>query len=673
MDLINLKPHPMLEHWPLDEGTIEQLKASIDAYGFDPNHPVVVATIDGETVLVDGRARLAAIERLDLVPVQGAHVVVREFGSRAEVIDFVMRENGTRRHLDKSQRALLGAELFESGDLPQAVLEDLPKTEDGRSSKVATTEALGRWLRVSGRRIRDALEVIAFDAVNPMHRLVEQIRRGAMAIGGALSKMRKALGERRDHYRRNLRFQPEDAKIIDEYAELLEERGSSLSAAMVEQARRELEAAGRLGGGRSYGHDHGASKAVQSEGGYETPLQVPLQAPCAMTTAVEHALVARQDMNQPPLQVPLRAPCAEVMAPEAGTYGLQPGAPSGTLAPRQIPENTDSRQAPRARVRASSIHSPIHVLDNENLGGELELPEKSKSGLDGETLTTLVGLYNQAIDAWNAAHPSEDKVLRHTRQRPGKGMRDRLAQAWAERPDLDSWREALGYLPEMAPGALRAARITSLHRLLEPTMREPARGIILWRLVEWLDWDPAARPRHATRAPGGASTGIVRTQPAARPAPSPVAPTSPRQPPRARPTTSTDVIAPDLVTGSPKALPDPDILTPEDLEALDASTIRGLSTALAASQGERQAEDAEGEVVAAFEAWRRGFGATHAERAPTLDSFTRMALWGALRRVTSLEDLKAALELAGQRGVAVSKVVKTRLHLHIWVKAATSR
>jgi len=91
-------------------------------------------------------------------------------------------------------------------------------------------------------------------------------------------------------------------------------------------------------------------------------------------------------------------------------------------------------------------------------------------------------------------------------------------------------------------------------------------------------------------------------------------------------------------------------LTPEDLETLDASTIQRLSTALAVSEGERQAEDAEGEVVAAFEAWRRGFETTHAERVPALGSFTRMALWGALRRVTSLEDLKAALELAGQRG-----------------------
>jgi len=365
MDLINTPVHPVLAHWPLDDGTVEQLSASIGTLGFDPDHPITLATVDGDTYLMDGRARLAALERLGIAPIEGEHVVTQAFDSQAAVASAILKRNGARRQLEKSQRAMLAAELLASDALPPAILEDLPRSPSfGRSSKTSVTEALGHWLKVSGRLIRDALQLLAFDTEHPIHRLVEKVRKGAMAIGGAMAHMRRALGERRDHYRRNLRFQPEDVEIIDAYAELLEERDSSLSAAMVEQARRELEAAGRLGGGRLNGHALGASKAVQSEESRRAPLQVPLRAPCADIPAPNRANMAREGAATTPLQVPRLAPCADVLATEASTYGLQPGAPAGTLASRHIPEITTGRQAPSARVRASSMHPPIYLFDN---------------------------------------------------------------------------------------------------------------------------------------------------------------------------------------------------------------------------------------------------------------------------------------------------------------------
>jgi len=336
-----------------------------------------------------------------------------------------------------------------------------------------------------------------------------------------------------------------------------------------------------------------------------------------------------------------------------------------------MPKTMDSRQAPRARVRTSSIHSPIHSLDNENLGGEIEQQGKKSTGLDGETLMTLVGIYNQAVDAWNAAHPGEDKVLRNTRKRPGKGVRKRLERAWAERPDLDSWREALDHLTEIAPGALRAARINSLHRLLEPTMREPGKGIILWRLIEWLDWDPTTRSRQRTRPtpPPAPPQPTMDTMPQAE------APTRPRVAPpkpsrQAKYHVSTEVIAPNLKTATPQPMPDPDTLTPDDLKHLDDHTIAVLSNRLANEHSDREVVDADAEINAAFTTWRQGFEAAGHGRAPTLDTYTRMALWGALRRAATKEDLEAALNFAGRRGVLAADAIKTRLHLYVWQKAA---
>ena len=89
---------PML---PPDE--LQQLAEDIKANGL--NNPIVIATIDGEEMLVDGRNRLAACKIAKVEP------ATRHLNGE-DPTDFVFSQNIARRHLVKGERAMLTAMMY---------------------------------------------------------------------------------------------------------------------------------------------------------------------------------------------------------------------------------------------------------------------------------------------------------------------------------------------------------------------------------------------------------------------------------------------------------------------------------------------------------------------------------------------------------------------------------
>jgi hypothetical protein len=99
-----MKVFPAADLFPmLRDDELQQLAADIKANGL--NNPIVIATIDGEEMLVDGRNRLAACKIAAVEP------TTRHLNGE-DPTDFVFSQNITRRHLAKGERAMLTAMMY---------------------------------------------------------------------------------------------------------------------------------------------------------------------------------------------------------------------------------------------------------------------------------------------------------------------------------------------------------------------------------------------------------------------------------------------------------------------------------------------------------------------------------------------------------------------------------
>lgn len=106
MDLSNLKIHPAAAVFPmLSDDELAELADDIRQNGL--NHPLVVAEVNGETVLVDGRNRLRACRLAGVEP-----EVIRFDGDPASLI---ISQNIRRRHLSKGQIAMVLAKICPEG------------------------------------------------------------------------------------------------------------------------------------------------------------------------------------------------------------------------------------------------------------------------------------------------------------------------------------------------------------------------------------------------------------------------------------------------------------------------------------------------------------------------------------------------------------------------------
>ena len=145
--------HPIAELFPrLAEKEMAELAEDIAANG--QREPGVVW--NGK--LLDGLSREHACKLKD-VPFK---VVTRDFASESDAVAFVVSANIRRRHLDESQRAMIGAKLMEF--LSAAKTTDSKAKNENGGSNVGTLKSRDKAaaaLNVSPRSIQNAVKVLA--------------------------------------------------------------------------------------------------------------------------------------------------------------------------------------------------------------------------------------------------------------------------------------------------------------------------------------------------------------------------------------------------------------------------------------------------------------------------------------------------------------------------------
>jgi hypothetical protein len=174
LDVKDLSAHPALDSYPrASEAAFHAVRASIEAAG--QRDPVTVVELpDGSRLIADGRIRLAACIDLEIEP----RVEVVQVSDELEAIDLITARNAARRHLSKSQLALIAAETI--GPYEQAAAER--RRAGGQApAQGKAAEALAIAFMVSSRMIEMALRVIR-SGCRP---LVELVRNGLVRLGKA--------------------------------------------------------------------------------------------------------------------------------------------------------------------------------------------------------------------------------------------------------------------------------------------------------------------------------------------------------------------------------------------------------------------------------------------------------------------------------------------------------
>lgn len=165
--MTSLTFHPYADLFPLIEGAdFEAFCASFRRDGYDRRQPIVTY---GNQIL-DGRNRYRACEAT------GVAAQFREFdpGSEGSALDFVIRMNLPRRHLNESQRAAVAADL---ATMRQGERTDLEPSAN--LQKVAQGDAAKR-MSVSERLVSDAVKVR-----REAPEVFEAVRRGAVPASTA--------------------------------------------------------------------------------------------------------------------------------------------------------------------------------------------------------------------------------------------------------------------------------------------------------------------------------------------------------------------------------------------------------------------------------------------------------------------------------------------------------
>ena len=113
MNIFDLPVHPKADIFPmLDQDELTNLAADIKLNGL--RHPIVIGDVEGVTMLIDGRNRLAACK------IAGVEPKTKQMnGEDPETL--ILSENIHRRHLNKSQVAMSVAMMFPKGQWQKKV------------------------------------------------------------------------------------------------------------------------------------------------------------------------------------------------------------------------------------------------------------------------------------------------------------------------------------------------------------------------------------------------------------------------------------------------------------------------------------------------------------------------------------------------------------------------
>lgn len=134
----DLQPHPYAELLPaMSAEEMYALSQSVVARGFiDP-----IVLYEGK--VLDGRNRLEAARRTGVEP------KFCQWDGKGNPLQFVIAKNLSRRQLDMTQKACVGAEM----------VPEFAKTHDARREGHTTTELVGRLIGCSGRYVRMAIRL----------------------------------------------------------------------------------------------------------------------------------------------------------------------------------------------------------------------------------------------------------------------------------------------------------------------------------------------------------------------------------------------------------------------------------------------------------------------------------------------------------------------------------
>ena len=216
---LEIPVHPVAELFPmLDEEEMQALADDIRAHGL--RHPIV---LDGDGRIVDGRNRLAGCLRAGVEP-----LFLQLNGESAE--EYIESANLHRRHLTKSQRAMLAAIL-----------------RDRNLVTNKTVQELGEQVGTSGPLISYAGYVLK-NAPN----LASSVVSGALTIKEAYEEVKaeERVITSRDEMNRKLRLsRPDLAQLVDEgrlslpEAKLLSEREEEQHRQLVATVTAQVDAA----------------------------------------------------------------------------------------------------------------------------------------------------------------------------------------------------------------------------------------------------------------------------------------------------------------------------------------------------------------------------------------------------------------------------------------------
>ena len=169
-----MEAHPLAELFPpMSAEEFEGLKNSIRTRGYDKSEPVV--TYEGQ--ILDGRHRFRAC--LDL----GLEAPTAAF-SEPDPLLFVISKNLSRRHLDESQRAMIGARASNLG-------HGQKKADSGIPLSATTQAEAARNFKVSADSVKAARVVI--DKAAPDRRDSVRAWHTRSSATGALSSTQHGL------------------------------------------------------------------------------------------------------------------------------------------------------------------------------------------------------------------------------------------------------------------------------------------------------------------------------------------------------------------------------------------------------------------------------------------------------------------------------------------------
>ena len=155
MDLASLKSHPGAALFPILEGVdFDALVLDIKLHGV--RVPVVIWDGGGEWLLLDGRNRVRAADAAGLSPSKIPHMIYE-----GDPIAYIFGANLYRRHLSKSQRSLIAAELDRLIGLTRASSDPKAKGSTSKDGQGKTADQAAKAMGVSRAQVHKAKNVVA--------------------------------------------------------------------------------------------------------------------------------------------------------------------------------------------------------------------------------------------------------------------------------------------------------------------------------------------------------------------------------------------------------------------------------------------------------------------------------------------------------------------------------